>query len=104
MRTTIVISLLLSAVTAVPHLHPRAANYEGFKVYRVDTEFESVSAKMSGLNFERWNSDTSKHMDFSLSPEEAEKFRQLGLGYEILHQDLGRDLATEGRWSPWKGR
>lgn len=105
MKSLLVSSLLLSLCAAAPHLQARAAKYEGYKVYRVDTgdNLKDVSEKLSGFNYERWNHDVSKHMDFSLSPEQADKIKDLGLDFKELHKDLGLDIAREGKWKPWPG-
>jgi hypothetical protein len=106
MRSVLVASALLSLGAAVPHLHPRAAKYEGYKVYRVETgdHLKDVFEKMSGLNYEQWNRDSARHIDFSLSPEQAEEFKKLGIDYKEMHRNLGEDIAHEGQWGKWPGQ
>jgi hypothetical protein len=106
MKSILIGSLLLSLSAAVPHLHPRAAKYDGYKVYRVETgdKLKDVSEKLSGFNYEQWNRDSARHIDFSLSPEQAEQFKKLGIDYKEMHKNLGEDIAHEGQWKPWPGR
>lgn len=105
MKSLLTTSLLFGLAVAVPHLHPRAARYDGFKVYRVETgeQAKDVAEKMAALDFEQWNRDTSKHIDFSVSPDMAERFKEMGLDFKELHKDLGKDIAHEGKWGPWRG-
>lgn len=106
MKSILVSSALLSLVAAIPHLHPRAAKYDGYKVYRVETgeKLKEVSDKMSGLNYEQWNRDSASHIDFSLSSDQAEQFKKLGIDFKEMHRNLGEDIAHEGQWKPWPGR
>lgn len=96
---------LLTVATAIPHLHPRAAKYEGFKVYRVATgdQLQDISKKMTGLKYEQWNRDIAHHMDFSLDADDAKRFTKLGLKFRELHENLGAAIALEGAWEPWQG-
>ena len=98
--------MFLGFGAAVPHLHPRAAKYEGYHVFRVETgdKLTEVSKKLAGLDYEQWNHDSARHIDFSMSREEAKKFKELGIDFKEMHSDLGEDIAQEGNWGPWKGK
>lgn len=106
MKSVYVGCLLLSLGAAVPHLHPRAAKYEGFQVFRVETgdKLDDISEKMSALDYQQWNRDSTRHIDFSLSPDQAKEFKKLGIDFKEMHQDLGQDIAREGQWEPWSGK
>jgi hypothetical protein len=54
MKISLLSTLLVSAVAAAPHLEPRAAKYEGYKVLHVDTgdKLEDVKQMLSGFDYE----------------------------------------------------
>lgn len=104
MRAVLLTSLLVPLAASAPQLHPRAARYEGYKVLRMDTgdQLEKVKDMLSGFDYEEWSHDTSKHIDFSLPPDQAKKLEGLGASFKELHSDLGKDIAYEGKPGGYK--
>lgn len=105
MKVSLLSALLVSAAAAAPHLAPRAARYEGYKVLRMDTgdKLEEVKQMLSGLDYEEWSHDTSKHIDFSLPADQAKKLKKLGAKFKEMHSNLGKDIAYEGKPCDYKG-
>jgi hypothetical protein len=105
MKYTLLSALLASTAAALPHLEPRAARYEGYKVLRMDTgdRLEEVKQLLADFDYEEWSHDVSKHIDFSLPADQARKLKGLGAVFEEMHSDLGRDIADEGRACGYKG-
>jgi hypothetical protein len=105
MKPTLLSALLVSTAAALPHLEPRAARYEGYKVLRMDTgdKLEEVKQLLADFDYEEWSHDVSKHIDFSLPPDQAKKLKDLGAVFEEMHSDLGKDIAEEGRRCGYKG-
>lgn len=99
-------TLLVSLAAAAPHLEPRAARYEGYKVLRMDTgdKLEEVKSLLSGFQYEEWSHDASKHIDFSISPDQAKQLKKLGAKFKELHSDLGKDIAYEGKPCDYRGK
>lgn len=82
-----------------------SVNYDGFKVFRVNTkgQFRSVQEKLSTLSFEQWDFDPARHMDIVLAPEQLTAFKDLNLDYHCMHEDLGASIAAESvSKSIWK--
>lgn len=104
MKTTLVSALLVAAAGALPHLEPRAARYEGYKVLRMETgdKLEEVKKLLADFDYEEWSHDTSKHIDFSLPRDQAKKLKGLGAKFEEMHGDLGKDIAYEGKPCDYK--
>jgi hypothetical protein len=105
MKPTLLSALLVSTAAALPHLEPRAARYEGYKVLRMDTgdKLEEVKQLLADFDYEEWSHDVSKHIDFSLSADQARKLKGLGAVFEEMHGDLGKDIADEGKPCDYKG-
>jgi len=104
MKTGLLSALLVSAAAALPHLEPRAARYEGYKVLRMDTgdKLEEVKKMLSGFDYEEWSHDTSRHIDFSLPADQAKKLKRLGAKFKEMHGNLGKDIANEGKPCDYK--
>jgi hypothetical protein len=105
MKATLLSAVLASTAAALPHLEPRAARYEGYKVLRMDTgdKLEEVKRLLADFDYEEWSHDVSEHIDFSLPADQAKKLEDLGARFEEMHSDLGRDIADEGRPCGYKG-
>jgi hypothetical protein len=75
MKLSLLSALLASTAAAAPHLEPRAAKYEGYKVLRMDTgdKLEDVKQMLSAFDYEEWSHEVSKHIDFSLPADQAKK-------------------------------
>jgi hypothetical protein len=79
--------------------------YSSFKVFRVKTHAHPsvVQEKLSNITFEQWNHDVNSHIDIVLPPDQLPAFAQLGLEYDIMHEDLGASIAAESaRSSLWR--
>lgn len=105
MKASLLSALLATTAVALPHLEPRAARYEGYKVLRMDTgdKLDEVKKLLSGFDYEEWSHDTSRHIDFSLPADQAKKLKGLGAKFKEMHGDLGKDIANEGRPCDYKG-
>ncbi|WYZ43279.1 hypothetical protein EsH8_VI_000978 [Colletotrichum jinshuiense] len=80
-------------------------SYDGYQVLRVKTgtEAASVQQKLSSIKFDEWNTVVNKHIDIAISPDQVARFRDLGLDYHVMHEDLGISITTESTVSSsWK--
>lgn len=105
MKTSLLSSLLVSAVAAAPTIERRANGYEGYKVLRMETgeRLEQVKDLLSAFDYDEWTHDASKHIDFSISPEQASQLEALGASFREIHSDLGVEIAYESKSSSYKG-
>jgi len=105
MKISLLSALLVSAATAAPHLEPRAAKYEGYKVLRMDTgdKLEEVKQMLSGFDYDEWSHDVKQHIDFSLPADQAERLKSMGAKFKEMHSNLGKDIAYEGKPGKYKG-
>ncbi|KAJ2907190.1 Metallocarboxypeptidase A-like protein [Zalerion maritima] len=71
--------------------------YDGYKVFRVPThqDLEAVKGRISTLNTVSLNLDNKEHLDIAVAPADVTAFEDLGLKTEVLHKDLGADIAVE---------
>lgn len=103
MRLLSTIALLPAALAGVL---PRdnSANYDGHKVYRIQTNGNAAAilSALSPLSFKQWNYATADHMDISLPASQAETFKQLNLPFTVMHEDLGADIRAESAGSEKK--
>jgi hypothetical protein len=97
MKAAIIASFLLPFTASVALPRPDKVDYEGYKVFRLNTEhgLAQVQEKLSSISFDQWNTDTSRHIDISVSPEQLAAFEALGLDFHVMHENLGRSLAEE---------
>ncbi|KAJ8132919.1 hypothetical protein O1611_g705 [Lasiodiplodia mahajangana] len=78
--------------------------YDGFKVFRVKTHAHpsTVQEKLSNITFEQWNHDINSHIDIVVAPDQLAAFAELGLEFDVMHEDLGASIAAESvhssRW------
>ena len=95
MLTLNFLSLLPLALASV--LPRDVANYDGYKVVRVQTHGDAaaVMKALSTLNYDQWSARVEDFVDISLSNEDFEKFQALGLSSSVMHEDLGADIAAE---------
>ena len=101
MKTSLLITLFVSAVAAAPTLDRRAETngYEGYKVLRMETgdQLEHVKEILSSFQYDEWTHDASKYIDFSISPDQANQLKSLGASFKEIHVDLGFDIAYESK-------
>jgi hypothetical protein len=107
MKTSLLSTLLVSAVAAAPSLGRRAGTngYEGYKVLRMETgdQLEQVKDMLSAFQYDEWTHDASEYIDFSISPEQASQLKALGASFKEIHVDLGVDIAYESKPCGYKG-
>jgi len=101
MKTSLLITLFVSAVAAAPTLDRRAETngYEGYKVLRMETgdQLEHVKEILSSFQYDEWTHDASKYIDFSISPDQANQLKSLGASFKEIHVDLGFDILYESK-------
>lgn len=105
MKLLILAQLISAVVWAVALPKSEAVNFDGFKVYRIDTKGKPrhVQQQLAHLPYEQWNYDISRHIDISISPDKVAAFEALGLDYHCMHDDLGSSIAAEAvTKSSWK--
>ena len=110
MRFLLFASALASLATSAV-ANPAAESpitYEGYKVYRIETNgnTDALKEKLSGFKYDEWNNDAG-NLDIALSPDQEGAFKSLALDFKVLHQDLGVSIKTESAVSkrseaPWK--
>jgi hypothetical protein len=71
--------------------------YNGFKVFRIKTHAHpsAIQEKLTNITFEQWNKDVNSHIDIVLPPDQLPAFTELGLEFDIMHEDLGASIAAE---------
>lgn len=89
---------LLSLVSAAVLPREPAVSYDGYKVFRVATNgsVEATKAKLQQFTDDFWNRDLTQYIDVAISPKQLAKFQSLQLDSKVLHEDLGKDISTEG--------
>ncbi|KAK3373218.1 hypothetical protein B0T24DRAFT_253180 [Lasiosphaeria ovina] len=99
-----VIGLLatLALGASVPKLEKKIT-YSGYRAFRIATHHDAalIKAKLAPLAAVPFNLDTSVHLDVAIPPEEIAAFEALGLETEVLHKDLGADIAAEGKFGTY---
>ncbi|KAM3414343.1 hypothetical protein BST61_g10990 [Cercospora zeina] len=68
-----------------------------FRVYRVATSGQDAAVldALSALEYEQWAHKDSDYIDLSISGDMIGPFESLGLDYQVMHADLGADIAKE---------
>ncbi|CAK1367024.1 Metallocarboxypeptidase A-like protein [Cercospora beticola] len=96
-----VLRLLSLAPLALASVLPRqeAVNYDGYRVYRVATAGQDAAVldALSALDYEQWAHKASDYIDLSVASDQVETFEALGLNYQVMHADLGADIAEEAQ-------
>lgn len=107
MKSGFLSTLFVAGAVAAPTLHSRAEGngYEGYKVLRMETgdHLKEVKDMLSAFQYDEWTHDASKYIDFSISPEQAKKLKELGASFKEIHSDLGKDIAYESKPCDYKG-
>lgn len=107
MKVGLLSTLLVTAATAAPTAQPRFGGngYEGYKVLRMETggHLEQVKKLLSDFQYDEWTHDASKYIDFSISPDQAKKLKELGASFKEIHSDLGKDIDYESKPCDYKG-
>jgi len=98
MKLFFVIPQVLTLASAAALLvREEKVNYNGFKVFRIDTgnDLQTIQEELATFSLEPWNIDASKHMDVAISPPQLSSFEALSLNVTVMHEDLGADISAE---------
>lgn len=75
------------------------ANYDGFKVFQLDTGHERPSEwaleQLDGLNYDIHHENTLGNLTVAISPDNITAFEALGLPGMVLHDDFGAAIKAE---------
>ena len=92
MRAFAVLGLALPLVAA-------KVSYDGYKAFHINApdDYDDVEAKLKGINYVSMACESNhKGFDIAVSPDSLAAFEDLGLKVDVLHEDLGADMALEG--------
>ncbi|KAK7751331.1 hypothetical protein SLS62_006737 [Diatrype stigma] len=71
-------------------------DYDGYKVFRVASESaDAVEAELESLEAIHLMR-TAQHFDVAVPPESIDSFKALNVAAEVVTEDLGAQIATEG--------
>ena len=87
---------LASLATGIVASDSNYLSYDGYKVFRVKTQRQlaTIQKKLSNLRLELWETGT-QGVDVVVPPEKLSKFKELGLEYSTMHEDLGASITAE---------
>lgn len=93
------LSPLLVSLAVGAAILPRSdvVSYDGFKVFRINTygHPSAIKEKLSGISFEQWNGDIYNHLDILVSPSQIGPFEELGLDFQVMHENLRDSVVAE---------
>lgn len=91
---------------AVGTIAAEVVNFDGHQAFRVSTDGDvaSVLKKLAEIDYNQWSCEARDHIDISISGEDAEQFKKLGLKYKQMRKDLGKDIREEKKWKPYPGQ
>ncbi|RWA04288.1 hypothetical protein EKO27_g10811 [Xylaria grammica] len=104
LRLSSILAAVVTGASAIP-TKGASSSYDGFKVFRIKTHAHPsvVQEKLSNVTFEQWNHDVHSHIDIVLAPDQLPAFAELGLEYDVMHEDLGASITAESAHSSvWK--
>ena len=108
MKTTAVALLFaqLALSTAVPKQLDNKVSYDGYKAFRIKTDHNSaaIESELSRLSVVPLNLDTDKHIDVAVAPQDVAAFEALKFTTDVMHEDLGADIAKEAVFAPYEGQ
>ncbi|KAK0715334.1 hypothetical protein B0H67DRAFT_239081 [Lasiosphaeris hirsuta] len=104
MKLSVILLAPLVLATAVPK-QERKITYDGYKAFRISTEHDAaaVKEKLAGLSVVPFNFNTEEHLDIAIAPEDITAFEALNLTAEVMHEDLGADIAKHETFSAYEG-
>lgn len=82
-----------------------ARSYDGWKVLRIDTtttSHDTVLHQLASVSYDEWESGPGKDIDIAISPSQLALLESLGLGFQVLHENLGDSITAESQ-SPAAG-
>ncbi|KAK3989033.1 putative carboxypeptidase precursor [Cladorrhinum sp. PSN332] len=104
MKLTLATLLLLPLAMASAVPRERKNTYTGYKAYSIATHHNPAAVKSKIAKFAAipFNLDNDEHLDVAIPPEEIAAFEALGFETRILHEDLGADIAEEGKFATYE--
>lgn len=91
---------------AIGSIAAEAVNFDGHQAFRVMTDGDaaSVSQKLAEIDYNQWSFGKKQdHIDISVSGDDVETFKKMGLKFKQMHKDLGADIRKEKDWKPYGG-
>ena len=91
---------------AIAGIAAEAVNFDGHQAFRIVTDGDaaSVTEKLAAIDYNRWSYGAKDHIDISVSGDDVETFKKLGLEFKQMHKDLGADIREEKKWKPYRGK
>ena len=80
------------------------ASYDGYRAYRIVTyeNVEAIQEQIKSFTTVPINSELSKSVDIAVAPQDVEAFEALDLDVEVIHEDLGMDIAEESEFTTFE--
>jgi hypothetical protein len=69
---------------------------------RVSTS-AAIESELSRLSVVPLNLDTDKHIDIAVTPQDVAAFKALKFTTDVMHEDLGANIAKEAVFVPYEG-
>jgi len=108
MKTTAAALLFaqLALSTAVPKQLDNKVSYDGYKAFRIKTDHNSaaIESELLRLSVVPLNLDTDSHIDVAVAPQDVAAFEALKFATDVMHEDLGADIAKEAVFAPYEGQ
>jgi hypothetical protein len=79
-------------------------SYDGYKAFHIDApeDFDDVEAKLEDIKYVSMACESNhRGFDIAVAPDSLAAFEDLGLKVDVLHEDLGADIALEGALAPY---
>ncbi|KAK3313606.1 hypothetical protein B0H66DRAFT_577562 [Apodospora peruviana] len=94
----------LALAAAAPKLEKKVS-YDGYKVFRISTHHDGaiIKEKLAPFAAVPFNLNTEEHLDVAIPPQDLAAFKALNLETEVLHENLGADIAEEGKFAAYDG-
>ncbi|KAK3723168.1 hypothetical protein LTR37_001891 [Vermiconidia calcicola] len=104
MRFQFLALLPLALSSAVPR--SETVNYDGYQAFRIKTHgnAEEVQGKLASIQYNQWNYRMDEHLDIAVPGKDVEKFKQMGLEWQQMHEDLGASIREEKKYKKYSGR
>ncbi|KAF4122341.1 Zn pept [Geosmithia morbida] len=96
-------STILGLGIALPFVAAKVS-YDGYKVFHVDSGGDHVAVAKALKSIDHMSlgcGGSHNGFDIAVPPTSLNAFKDLGLGYEIVHEDLGADIAAEAAFTPY---
>ena len=72
-------------------------SYDGYRAYRIAAhdDIDVIQGQIESFTTVPIDFETLKHIDIAVAPQDIEAFEALDLDVEVIHEDLGADIAGE---------